>query len=407
MRVLYVNPLSELGGSERSLLDALSSFQHSVPEVERRLLVFAEGALATRAGALGIPVEIEPIPASLAGIGESREGGARGARSLALAEAALGASRFLWRLRARIRRARPDIVHTNGMKAHVLAAVAAPEVPRVVHLRDFASARPFSRHLLPWLGRRSIVVANSRAVAADALSIAPSLTVRTVYNGIDLSEFRCGPRDGSYLARLAGLEPPSEETLGIGLIATYAWWKGHRRFLESAAEVLAMHPRRALRFYVVGGPIYRTGGSEVTEAALRELVRSHHGLEGHVGFVPFQQDAGAVHRSLDIVVHASERPEPFGRTIVEAMASGRAVVAARAGGAAELVRHRETAMAYEPNAPGALARAVLELVNDAALRERLGRAARLEAEARFDRARLGPELFGIYQELLGVQPVPR
>jgi len=62
-------------------------------------------------------------------------------------------------------------------------------------------------------------------------------------------------------------------------------------------------------------------------------------IENRVGFVPFQDNPADVYRALDIVVHASTKPEPFGRTIVEAMACGKPVIAAQTGGAAELFTH--------------------------------------------------------------------
>ena len=399
MRVLYVNPASELGGSERSLLDLLAALDETAPELDKSLLLFAEGELSRRARALGIRVEIAPLPPALGRLGESSVGGAGGLQALSLATAALGLPRFLMALRRTVRGSTPDLVHTNGMKAHLLALAAVPDLPRVVHLRDFASERPLSKTVLPLLGFRSTVVTNSRAVAEDALALAPSLRTRVVYNGINLAEFQPGLRVPERLATLAGLEPPAPDVLNVGLVATYAWWKGHRRFIAAAREVVAAEPARSLRFYIVGGPIYRAQGSQLSVEELRRVVADH-GLERQVGLVPFQTDAAAVYRDLDIVVHASERPEPFGRTIVEAMATGRAVVVARAGGAAELFVEGETALGYDPSSPSTLTGAVLRLVRDPELRGRLGRSARHAAESRFDRRRLGPELLAVYRELL-------
>ena len=159
-------------------------------------------------------------------------------------------------------------------------------------------------------------------------------------------------------------------------------------------------PRREHRFYVVGGPIYGRGSSELSRAELERQVQEL-GLEGSVGLVPFQSDAARVYRGLDVVVHASDRPEPFGRTIVEGMASGRPVVVARAGGAAELFTEGRSGLGHEPGNAEDLARAILTLARDPALRARLGENARSEAEARFDRQRLGAELRTAYDELLG------
>ncbi len=399
MRVLYVNPGAELGGSERSLFDLLSSLEHSLLPVQKKLLLFGDGELARRVGELGIEVEILGLSSELESLGESGGEGSALARAKSVLSGALAGLPTLRALRRCAKAFRPELVHTNGMKAHVLAALALPELPRVVHLRDFASSRPVTRHLVPLLGRRALVVTNSKAVEADALGIAPDLVTRVVYNGIDLEEFRPAPRQLEQLAKLAGLEVPATDAVVLGLVATYAWWKGHRAFLEAAAELVREAPDFPLRFYVVGGPVYRTRGSEVTESELRALVERA-GLARHVGFVPFQNDVARVYRGLDIVVHASERPEPFGRTIVEAMASGRAVVVARAGGAVELFSEGRSGLGFEPGDVRDLTRALRTLTRDAELRRALAAEGRADAEARFGRARLAPEIFTAYRELL-------
>jgi glycosyltransferase involved in cell wall biosynthesis len=400
MRVLYVNPLGGLGGSERSLLDLLASLHASPFDVEKKLLLFADGELGRRVRALGVDVELLPLPAALSTLGEFSEGDRRpGKRAAALARAAFATPSFVRAFRRSVSSFRPTLVHTNGMKAHVLGALAAADLPRVVHLRDFVSERPLTRKLLGFVAHRSVVVANSRAVEADARSDRPSLRSAVVYNAVDLDEFRPGPRDAAYLAALSGLPAPEPETLTVGLVATYAWWKGHKTFLAAAARVRAALPERRLRYYVVGGPVYRTRGSEVSEAELRDAI-ARFDLEGVVGLVPFQVDVPSVYRNLDVMVHASERPEPFGRTIVEAMASGCAVIAASAGGAVELFDERRSALGFRPGDASDLARALLELVGDAELRAALAGEGRRHVERRFGRERLAREMVAVYEALL-------
>ena len=399
MRVLYVNPTGGLGGSERSLFDLLVSLERSRLHVKKKVVLLADGELARRIRELGIEVEVQPLPEALAMLGEYARGDSRPRRHT-LWRGAFSALSHTLAFRRSVQAFRPDIVHTNGMKAHLLAALAVPDVPRIVHLRDFISERRFSRRALPLLGRRALFVTNSEAVGRDALGMNGRLRVRVVHNAIDLEEFRPRPRNLVQLAALAGLDAPPVDAVVVGLVATYAWWKGHRTFLEAAARVRAALPAQALRFYVVGGPVYRTAGSEVTAAELRaELERVN--LIADAGLVPFQNDIGSLYCGLDVMVHASERPEPFGRTIVEAMASGCAVVVARGGGAVELFTEGRTGLGFRPGDPDDLARAVIELVRNRELRVRMSREARAEAEARFGRERLAGEIFGAYEELLG------
>jgi glycosyltransferase involved in cell wall biosynthesis len=397
MRILFVNPLAGLGGSERSLLDVMLSLRAVRPDIETRLLLFEEGELAEVARELGIDVIVEPLPEALREFGEAGRSGAL-LRGADLLRALWRAPRFVAAVRHRVNRVAPDIVHTNGMKAHLLA-VLLRDRQLVVHLRDFVSERPVSRRLLRALPRRTIVVTNSHAVAEDLRKIAPELHSEVVYNAIDLRAFEPGPSDPNRLPRLAGMTPAEPGTLSVGLVGTYAWWKGHLDFIAAARRVQKALPAAKVRFYVVGGSIYATRGSDITRAELERAVRRE-SLEGVVGIVPFQSDAPSVYRGLDIVVHASTRPEPFGRIIVEAMASGKPVVVSRAGGACELFDEGHSGLGFTPGDPDDLARAIVRLVSDAELRAALGRAGRQTALERFDRSRLGREVSAIYDRLI-------
>jgi glycosyltransferase involved in cell wall biosynthesis len=215
--------------------------------------------------------------------------------------------------------------------------------------------------------------------------------VRAIHNAVDLDRFAPGPGDGPALDAACGLPPAEAGAVRVGLVATFAHWKGHDVFLDAAARVRAARP---CRFYVVGGPIYRSLGSQWSTDELRAWAEAL-GLDGRVGFAGVRDPAEAM-RALDVVVHASTRPEPFGRVIVEGMACGRAVVAMAEGGAAELFADGEDALGCPPRDPAALASALTRLVVDAGLRERLGRAGRASAEARFDRTRLADAWASVY-----------
>jgi glycosyltransferase involved in cell wall biosynthesis len=281
------------------------------------------------------------------------------------------------------------------MKAHVLGTWASPRgVPVVWHLHDYAGSRPVMARLLRWTARRGVrVVAVSESVAADAARVlGPGVPVEPLYNAVDLARFAPGPGDGPWLDAQAGLPAAPEGTVRVGLVATYARWKGHDVFLDAAARVA---PDVPARFYVVGGPIYRSVGSQFTPEELRARAGAL-GLGDRLGFVGHQGAPEAVFRALDVVVHASTRPEPFGRVIVEAMACGRAVVAARGGGAAELFEDGLTAVGCPPGDPGALASAMTRLATDPGLRRGLAEAGRRAAAERFDRARLADQWVRVY-----------
>src|ERR1019366_6276470 len=107
---------------------------------------------------------------------------------------------------------------------------------------------------------------------------------------------------------LAGCAPPVPAALRVGFVATYARWKGHDVFLRAVQKLKSTAGLPALRFYIVGGPIYDTAASQCREDELRELVERL-GIQDRVRFVGFQNRVDEVYRALDIVVHASSPRE--------------------------------------------------------------------------------------------------
>jgi glycosyltransferase involved in cell wall biosynthesis len=309
-----------------------------------------------------------------------------------------GSVLYLARLRRLLRTLAPDVVHTNGFKMHLLGAWAAPRGMRVVwHLHDFVSSRRAMAGLLRRTsGRVAGAVAVSKAVAADAAAVCGSaVRIRTVYNAVDLDRF--GPLGAALdLDAMAGMAPAPAGTVRVGLVATMGRWKGHAVFLRAIAALPAEVPVRA---YVVGGGIYRTAGSEVDADELRRMA-AELGIAERVAFTGFADDPAAVMRALDVVVHASTQPEPFGLVIAEAMACGRAVIASAAGGAGEIVMPGHDALAVYPGDVEGLSRAIHQLAVDPYLRDRLGRAGRETAVRRFDRARLAAEVAPLYRLVL-------
>ncbi|MEN9799561.1 MAG: hypothetical protein RL653_3258 [Pseudomonadota bacterium] len=407
LRVLFLGPVGVLGGAERVLLEAVKALRAERTGLSLKVVTMTPGPLLDEARAAGAEAELIEMPRALAELGDSGAGirGVEFARQLGHVATSPEVYRFHDALRRTVRAFRPDLLHSNGLKTHLLAPSVAPRgTPIIWHLHDFVSQRPVMRRgLLAVKGRAALGLAISRAVAADFRSALGPLPVAVVHNAVDCHRFAPGPASGASLDALAGLPTAPPGTLRVGLVATYARWKGHEVFLRAAARLAALEPRRPVRFYVVGGPIYRTLDSQYSRDELLGMSRAL-GLHDRVGFVPFQADTVPVYRSLDVAVHASTSPEPFGLTIVEAMACARPVVVSLAGGARELVVPGEDALAAAPGDARALSEQVLLLVRDAALRRRLGTAARGSVQARFSRERWGAQLLAAYGRALGESP---
>jgi glycosyltransferase involved in cell wall biosynthesis len=403
VRIALLSVSAGIGGSETSLLELVRGLA-STPGVEPIVVLPRSGPLEARVRAAGAASRILPMPEALAGFGEwsMRSVGEIGKQGATLARALAATRAHVRALADVLREIDPDVIHTNGLKMHVLAArAAAGGMPIVWHLHEYLSPRRMSRILLRHhLRRASAIVANSRSVAADlAATLGAGAPISTIYNAVDLTEFAPdGPRID--LDRLAGLPPAPPGVCRVGLLATFARWKGHDVFLRAVREASA-----PLRAYVIGGPVYETSGSQHTIEDLRARAAAL-GIADRVGFTGVVDRPAAALRSLDVVVHASTEPEPFGLVIAEGMACGKAVVISRAGGAAELVTDDVDAIATPPGDAGALAAALDRCAADEDLRARLGAGARRTALRQFDPKTFVRAFLDIYAQLAPRAVIP-
>jgi glycosyltransferase involved in cell wall biosynthesis len=393
MRIAYLSVSDQLGGSEIVLLEMIKGIRRLRPTWTIQVILPGRGPLLDQAEAAGADCVVLPMPASLARLGESGAGPV--ALAARLVPVALALPAYLHRLRAVVSAGRPTILHTNGFKAHVVGARASGDSAVVWHMHEYLAGRRLTRSLLARHQRRvSAMLANSQSVAADVTAaLQPPLPVHVVHNAVDLKTFAPdGPVED--LDRRAGLSPPARPVVRIGLVATFARWKGHEVFLRALA---AMPKDEPVRGYIIGGPVYDTVGSQHTMDELQELA-NHLGLNGRVGFTGFLPPA-PVMRALDIVVHATTRPEPFGLVIAEAMACGRAVITSATGGAAELVDEGVDAVTHLAGDTVSLSACMVRLVRDPEGRRELGLRARAAACRRFDSERLAREVVAVYEAI--------
>lgn len=403
MNIVYLNPSAQLGGAEQCLLDLMASLQAAEPGWSLRLIASGEGPLVSRAAALGVPTRVVPFPPELARLGDAGAGGPAGRQLSRLAllgrlfRAGAAIATYNRRLRRAVAEFAPDVVHTNGLKMHLLGMWSRPDhIPVIWHIHDYLRPRPVAARLLRrYAPQCAAVVANSRSVAEDVHALCGNqVKVHAVHNGIDLRRFSpVGPTLD--MDRLAGLPPAQPGALRVGILGTLARWKGHTVFLKA----LSLLPSSlSIRGYVVGDALYQTEGSQHTVDELRGLA-AQLGISHKVGFTGFVEEPAAAMRALDIVVHASTQPEPFGLVIVEAMACGRAVIASQGGGAAEIIADGINALCHPPGDATGLADRITQLATNAKLRAELGKAGRATAERHFDRARMATDLIPIYRDV--------
>ncbi|BAZ32282.1 group 1 glycosyl transferase [Cylindrospermum sp. NIES-4074] len=391
MKIVFVNPVGAIGGAERVLLTILAALLTAQPNIQLHLIVGTDGPLIEQAEKLGVQVKVLKLPEELNQLGDSAFKGNNKAIAglillLRIVKILPSIGKYLQEFKRSLRELKPDLIHSNGIKTHLLVALAGIKgIPVVWHIHDFYGSRPLMALALKWMSDRATIgIAISQAVAQDARTTLPRLPVEVIYNAVDINYFS------------PALSTLPSSPFRVGLVATFARWKGHDIFLEAAARIVRSHPDLNIRFCIVGGAIYQTRGSQFSEQELRNKA-SHLGIAEKVDFLGFQQDIVAIYRSLDIVVHASTQPEPFGLAIVEAMACGRPVIVSQAGGAAELFTHNYDAVGVPPGEPIALATAILDLLNNFEKRQIISEKARYTVTERFSHERLGQQIFAVYK----------
>ena len=385
MRILYLSSSGKLGGAETCLLNLIGGLRERHPSWALHLITAEDGSLVTQAKKLGVTVHLLPFPASLASAGKRSIGN--------LFHVFISSVRYGNALKAAVEAIHPAIVHSNGFKMHLLTAWMLPNRTSLCHLHDYLSRQTLAgRALLASLGRFAAIVTNSRSVSADLNQIKRKAPlVLSIHNGIDIARFTpAGP--SLNLEALSRLPVENAAIVRVGLIATFAKWKGHRTFLHAIALLPITLNFRA---FVIGGPIYQTKASQHSMEELRAEAEQL-GIAGRVGFTGFLEDSVAALRSLDIVVHASTDPEPFGMVLIEAMACGKALVASSGGGALEIFEEGVTALGHIPGNARSLASAMGTLIRDEQQRAELGRNARRAVEARFSSKTMSERFSEVY-----------
>lgn len=261
------------------------------------------------------------------------------------------------------RRRGVDLIHANNellVNRTAILAGCLGGLPVISHQRGWAWPSRASR----WLARRvRRVVAISDFVRQSLIEAGvPVERIERVYDGVDCARFGGAQRLRDRARGEFGFHRQDEV---VGLPAVLLPWKGHEMFLEAFARLAAARPR--LRALLVGA-----SPSTVGDFAPRLRARiAALGLHDRVRMVGHVEDMARAYAAMDIVVHASQRPEPFGLVVVEALAAGRPVVAAGAGGPAEVIRHERDGWLYRPGDAAALAAALATLLDRPALRSEL------------------------------------
>lgn len=284
---------------------------------------------------------------------------------------------------------RVDVVNTHSSKDTLVAGLAARSMfgrrPVVVRTRHLALPIT-SRFTYSTLPDHTVTVS---AFVGDYLASAgvPRAGITPVPTGIDLSRYQHSPEGGTLKSEL-GL---SASTPLVGTVAILRKKKGHAELLEAVPAILAKHPEARFVF---------AGDGPQTDNLTRRIAEM--GLTDKVFMLGLRRDVMNVLQSLDMFVLPTHQ-EALGTAYIEASAMGLPCIGTDVDGVPEVVADGETGLLVPAHNSEVLGQAIMRLLDDPALRQRMGAAARARVQAIFSREVMAERMEQVYQRLLAAR----
>jgi len=284
-----------------------------------------------------------------------------------------------------------SLVHLNNILGSQLSGILGARmlmVPCVAHLRDFEEVHPITRFYARMIQHH---IAISTAIKDNLLQLGISENeITIVHDALDLKVFDSDLN----IAHLRQQFNLCANQLCVGIFGRVVEWKGIRIFLKAARLVFDSVPDA--RAFVVGS---RSDGNEAYYQKMIGLAKQL-GIAERLVFTGYRRDVPAMMKLMDVIVHASTRPEPFGMVLIEGMAMNKPVVATRGGGPLDIVCDTVNGIMVEIGDHNALALAIIRLLRNPELRAQMGRAGRTRVRHHFSSDRYANQIETIYKNIL-------
>ncbi len=388
MRILYANHTSVVSGGERSLLDLLTGLPAAVDPI----IACPPGPLEEAVRALRRPaVALSEIDAGF------RLGPRRTPEGLVKI---IGGGIRLHRLASQHS---ASLIHANSTRAGLMAAVARRlgGPPVVVSVRDCLPESRLGNAVRRVISSHSaVVIANSSYTGRSFSRGRDGCRVVSIHNPVDVRRFDPSRFSRAEARTQLGLDASAPV---LGVIAQIAPWKGQDDAIRSAAALRRAWP--GLRLLLVGGVKFTSKATRYDNRnyalSLRRMGEDL-ALDGTVQFLGERDDVPLILRALDLLLVPSWE-EPFGRSVIEAMAMEIPVLATSRGGPSEIITDGVDGTLLPPREPERWAGAIHQLLADPDKRARLGRQARHRVSQSFNVQNHVVRMVDLYSEVLGSQ----
>jgi glycosyltransferase involved in cell wall biosynthesis len=379
MRILFLDQSGHLGGAELCLLDLAQFYQKSC-----LVNLFVDGPFRNTLEQYDIPVKI----LSDSSIQVRKESG--------LLQGFSSLGQLIPIIQQVAQQSRDyDVIYANTQKALVVGAIASflSKRPLVYHLHDILSPEHFSpanRRLAVFLANRftSLVISNSQATQRAFIEAGGKADLsHVIYNGFHLNRYQTAPSTSAQIRQDLNLDGQ----FVIGHFSRLSPWKGQHILLKALSHC----PENVMAIFV-GDALF---GEQAYVQQLHQLVKDL-GLSKRVHFLGFRTDIPQLMSACDLITHTSTAPEPFGRVIVEAMLCGKPVIAANAGGAAEIIEHDRTGWLTPPGDAHQLAKMIGQCHTNTQHTSAIAQAAKEYATQQFNVSRINQEIDRLLNQVI-------
>jgi len=290
-----------------------------------------------------------------------------------------------------LRRNNVELMNAHGYPDHFLCAVARKitgvrALVRTKHNHVPLKGGALSRYLYGTLTSRIVAISEHIREVMIQSGLKPE-QVTTISTAINLSQFAPRAKDQNLLKEL---NFPAGCAI-IGIVARLTERKGFKNLFE-AVKILA-DQGRTIRCLVVGG-----GASSEKIAALKNHAATL-GISDNILLTGRRSDIPEILSLLDVFILPS-LAEGLGRSMLEAMAAGKPIVASAVGGIPEAIEDGKSGLLVPPDDSRALAQAIALLLDNPEKAQDLGRASRTRAELLFDQDKMIDSISALYEELL-------
>ena len=378
--ILYLDSGSGIGGGQRSLLLLLNLLDKS------RFTPFV-GCLGDSTFAAEVAkTEVSVVPLSLPAAHNKTDKAKRFTLRDLLED--FRQLQVILQLHRIVKQHAIDLIHANSLSVALLGGIVARinRIPILMHKR-YATSYGILDRLCERLLHRVILVSE-----ATRWDFAPAAKQTLIYNGVDLDAFQASTKEVETF-RTKLFHDASDASILAGVVTRITPEKGIHFLVRAMAELKG---KISIKLLIVGGPYFQKDVDYMDE--LKQEVTDF-GVEDSVIFTGFLSDTRIVTSLLDIVLVPSIIPEACPRSIIEAMAVGKPVIATPLGGSKELVTP-ETGILVPPEDASAIADAIAALATDRKRLMAMGRAARTRAVQLFSSQKNTALTEAVYAELL-------